>query len=352
MGVVRMVHSESGSDGVHYAKPALMMVAAAGVELLYDARMDIDQTPGIPTADRMMLVETFVRIVDAGSLSAAARLLATTQPTISRRLKTLEKSLGVRLLQRSTHAMKLTDDGMRCYERAKALIAGWQEFESEIRGAGDEPVGTLRVIAPHAFGQQQLVAPLAAYLARYPKMTVEWTLHDRTPNFIAEGIDCAIQVGALTDTSVVAIPLGAVPRIVVAAPGLLEGGAIPAHPDELARLPWIAASMFYRDEIDLVHAAGGDTVRMRIQPRLYTDNLYALRSAAVLGVGAAVASAWALREELESGRLLQLAPEWQAAPLPIHLIYPPARFYPARLRRFIDIMRVAVPQAFGITPPA
>jgi len=314
--------------------------------------MNIDQIPDGTATDRMMLVETFVRIVDAGSLSAAARLLATTQPTISRRLKTLEKSLGVRLLQRSTHAMKLTDDGMRCYARAKELIAGWQAFESEIRGAGDEPVGSLRVIAPHAFGQQQLVAPLADYLKRYPRMTVEWTLHDRTPDFIAEGIDCAIQVGALTDTSVVAIPLGAVPRIVVAAPSLLEGSAPPTHPDGLAQLPWIAASMFYRDEVDLAHARSGETVRMRIQPRLYTDNLYALRSAALLGLGAAVASSWALREELESGQLLQLAPDWEASPLPIHLIYPPARFYPARLRRFIDIMRVAVPQAFGITPPA
>ena len=296
-----------------------------------------------------MLVETFVRIVDAGSLSAAARLLETTQPTISRRLKTLEKSLGVRLLQRSTHAMTLTDDGMRCYARARELIAGWQAFESEIRGAGDEPVGSLRVIAPHAFGQQQLVAPLADYLARYPKMRVEWTLHDRTPDFIAEGIDCAIRVGTLADPSVVAIPLGAVPRIVVGAPGILDGGAIPAHPDQLARLPWLAASNFYRDEIVLTHAGTGDTVRMPIQPRLYTDNLYALRNAAILGVGAAVASSWAVREELDAGRLVQLAPEWEASALPIHLIYPPARFYPARLRRFIDIMRVAVPQAFGIT---
>jgi len=296
-----------------------------------------------------MLVETFVRIVDAGSLSAAARLLETTQPTISRRLKTLEKSLGVRLLQRSTHAMTLTDDGMRCYARARELIAGWQAFESEIRGASDEPVGLLRVIAPHAFGQQQLVAPLADYLARYPKMKVEWTLHDRTPDFIAEGIDCAIRVGTLTDPSVVAIPLGAVPRIVVGAPGILDGGAIPTHPDQLARLPWLASSNFYRDEIVLTHAGTGETVRMPIQPRLYTDNLYALRNAAILGVGAAVASSWAVREELDAGRLVQLAPEWEASALPIHLIYPPARFYPARLRRFIDIMRVAVPQAFGIT---
>lgn len=298
-----------------------------------------------------MLVETFVRIVDAGSLSAAARALATTQPTISRRLKALEKSLGVRLLQRSTHAMKLTDDGMRCYARAKELIAGWQEFESEIRGAVDEPVGMLRVVAPHAFGQQQLVTPLAAYLARYPRMTVDWTLHDRTPDFIGEGIDCAIRVGDITDPSVVAIRLGDVPRIVVAAPALLDGGALPAHPDELARLPWIAVSHFYRDEVTLTHARHGETARLDIRPRLYTDNLYAMRNAVVLGVGAAIGSRWALREELEAGRLVQLVPEWQAAPLPIWLIYPPARFYPARLRRFIDIMRVAVPQAFGIVAP-
>jgi DNA-binding transcriptional LysR family regulator len=299
----------------------------------------------------MMLVETFVRIVDAGSLSAAARALATTQPTISRRLKALEKSLGVRLLQRSTHAMKLTDDGMRCYARAKELIAGWQEFESEIRGAVDEPVGMLRVVAPHAFGQQQLVAPLAEYLARYPRMTVDWTLHDRTPDFIGEGIDCAIRVGDIPDPSVVAIRLGDVPRIVVGSPALLDGGPLPAHPDELARLPWIAVSHFYRDEVALTHAARGETVRLPIQPRLYTDNLYAMRNAVVLGVGAAIGSRWALREELDAGRLVQLVPEWQASPLPIWLIYPPARFYPARLRRFIDIMRVAVPQAFGVVAP-
>jgi DNA-binding transcriptional LysR family regulator len=84
---------------------------------------------------------------------------------------------------------------------------------------------------------------------------------------------------------------------------------------------------------------------------MFTDNLYAMRSSALLGVGAALGSSWALREELAAGRLVQLTPEWEAAPLPIHLIYPPARFYPARLRRFIDIMKVAVPQAFGILPP-
>jgi DNA-binding transcriptional LysR family regulator len=314
--------------------------------------MNIELSSDDSTTNRMMLVETFVRIVDAGSLSAAARLLGTTQPTVSRRLKALEKSLGVRLLQRSTHAMTLTDDGMRCYQRARELITGWQEFESEIRGAGDEPVGLLRVIAPHAFGQQQLVAPLADYLRRYPRMTVDWTLHDRTPDFIGEGIDCAIRVEEAPDESMVAIRLGEVPRIVVAAPSVLAGRPVPSHPDELAQLPWIAQSHFYRDQIGLSHAGSGTTVLVQMKPRLYTDNLYAMRSAAVLGVGVGVGSYWALEEELEAGRLLQLVPEWQAPPLPIWLVYPPARFYPARLRRFIDIMRVAIPQALGIAAPA
>ncbi|WP_296946492.1 LysR family transcriptional regulator [uncultured Massilia sp.] len=312
--------------------------------------MNLEKFSDDTSTNRMMLVETFVRIVDAGSLSAAARLLGTTQPTVSRRLKALETSLGVRLLQRSTHAMTLTDDGMRCYQRARELIAGWQAFESEIRGAGDEPVGLLRVIAPHAFGQQQLVAPLAEYLKRYPRMTVEWTLHDRTPDLIGAGIDCVIRVGDDPPPDMVAIRLGEVPRIVVAASSLLDGRGMPAHPDALPALPWIAASNFYRDEVVLSHAASGATVRLAIRPRLYTDNLYTLRNAALLGVGVALGSHWALHDELDTGRLVQLVPQWQATPLPIWLIYPPARFYPARLRRFIEIMRVAVPQAFGIAP--
>jgi DNA-binding transcriptional LysR family regulator len=336
-------------DGAIIAQCTSGTVDAANVKLLYDGRMSSPLNLNISTLDRMILVETFVRIVDAGSLSAAARLLETTQPTISRRLKTLEKSLGVRLLQRSTHAMKLTDDGMRCYARAKELIAGWQEFESEIRGAGDEPVGTLKVVAPHAFGQQQLVAPLAEYLGRYPQMTVEWLLHDRTPDFIAEGIDCAIRVGVEPDPNLVALRLGRVPRIVVAAPSLVAGAALPLSPDDLMRLPWLSQTNFYRDEIALTHGDSSVTTQLRFKPRLYTDNLYALRNAAVLGLGVAVTSLWAVREELARGELEAIAPDWAASPLPVDLVYPPARFYPARLRRFIDIMRVAVPQAFGIS---
>lgn len=305
-----------------------------------------DPAPALASAtgtDRMLLVETFVRIVEAGSLSAAALQLGATQPTVSRRLQLLERTLGVRLLQRSTHAIRLTDDGQRCYERAKALMATWQSFESDVRGAGEELAGTLRVVAPHAFGQNQFMEPLAKYLQQYPGMRVEWLLHDRVPDFVAENIDCAIKVGPVSDPSVVAVKLGEVPRSVMAAPSLLAGGPVPQHPAELARLPWLALRTFYRDEVCLRHAQTGEVARFDIQPRLSTDGLYALRKAAVLGLGVGIASAWALRDELASGQLVLLAPDWQAAPLPVHLVYAPSRLQPARLRRFIETMREYLP---------
>ncbi|CAN7166424.1 LysR family transcriptional regulator [Variovorax sp. LjRoot290] len=306
--------------------------------------------PGSPSAsaDRIALMQTFVRIVEAGSLSAAAAQMGSTQPTVSRRLQVLERSLGVRLLQRSTHAMKLTEDGERCFERAKELLANWEAFEADLRGTGDEPEGSLRVIAPHAFGQSQLVEPLARFLRRYPRVTVEWLLHDDTQDFIANGIDCAIQIGEVSDPALVAIKLAEVPRIVVAAPSVLAGAPVPAHPSELAGLPWLALRTYYRNEVTLTHAASGETHRFAIRPRMSTDSLLALRHAAVLGLGAGVGSAWLLTEDLAQGRLIQLAPQWCAAPLPVYVVYPHARFYPARLRRFVEAMREAMPAVVGM----
>ncbi len=291
------------------------------------------------SSDRIDLMQTFVHIVEAGSLSAAAVQMGATQPTVSRRLQALERLLGVRLLSRSTHGMKLTEDGAHCFDRAKELLANWHAFEADLRGVGDEPEGTLRVIAPHAFGQQLLVGPLADYLRRYPQVSVEWLLHDRRPDFIAEGIDCAIQVGDVIDPGVVAIKLSEVPRIVVAAPSVLAGIPMPRHASELATLPWLALRTFYRTEIQLAHSPSGEVCRVPMRPRMSTDSLYALRSAAVLGLGVAVGSTWLLADDLAQGRLVQLVPDWHASPLPVHLVYPHARFYPAKLRRFIETIK-------------
>jgi DNA-binding transcriptional LysR family regulator len=301
------------------------------------------------SGDRIELLHTFVRIVEAGSLSAAAEQLAATQPTISRRLQALERQLGVRLLQRTTHSMRLTLDGERCYERARELLSNWASFESDMRGVSDEPEGVLRVIVPHAFGQARLIAPLAQYLLRYPRMQVEWLLHDdrAIQDYIAAGIDCAIQVGEVTDPGLVAIRLSQVPRIVAAAPALLGGAPLPQDPGELAELPWLALRTYYRNEVTLSHADSGKRRRFAIAPRFSTDSLFALRSAMQHGLGVGIASAWVLADDLASGTLVRLAPQWRAAPLPVSLVYPYARFYPARLRRFAELIREGAPAIFG-----
>jgi len=308
------------------------------------------------STDRIELMRTFVRIVEAGSLSAVASQLGATQPTVSRRLQALERSLGLRLLQRSTHAMKLTEDGQRCYARAKEMLASWDVFEAELRGAGDEPEGLLRVVAPHAFGQALLIAPLTDFLRRHPRVTADWRLHDRAPDFIAEGIDCAIQVGEVSDPGLVAIRLAQVPRIVVAAPSVLAGRPLPRHAEELGSLPWLALSTYYRNEVVLRHETADSSgmernvervARVPIQPQLSTDSLFALRSAALLGLGVCIASAWAVAEDVAQGRLLHLAPAWQAAPLPVSLVYPYAPHYPAKLRRFVEHIRQTTPAAMG-----
>lgn len=291
------------------------------------------------SVDRIELMKTFVHIVEAGSLSAAAAQMGATQPTISRRLQALERSLGLRLLRRSTHAMKLTEDGERCYERAKALLANWEAFEADLRGAGDAPEGTLRVVVPHALGQHLLVGPMVDYLNAHPRVNIEWLLHDRRPDFVAEGIDCAIQVGEVTEPGLIALKLSEVPRIVVGAPSILKGRPLPDHAADLAALPWLALQTFYRTELLLTHAGSGEDYRVPLRPRMSTDNLNALHNAALRGLGACAASAWIFHDDIAQGRLVQLAPEWRASSLPVYLIYPHANFYPAKLRRFIDIMR-------------
>ncbi len=294
-----------------------------------------------PSLDRLALMQTFVRIVEAGSLSAAALQMNATQPTISRRLKALEASLGLTLLHRTTHAMTLTEAGARYFERAKDLLAAWGEFESGLRGVIDEPQGMLRVVAPHAFGQHHLVGPLSEYLERYPKVSVEWLLHDAPLNFVEQGVDCAIRVGAISDLSVVALKLAEVPRIVVGSPALLGGHPTPRTPDDLAGLPWLALRPFYRNEVTLRDADGAEA-SIAIQPRIASDSLYAIRSALLRDVGIAVVSAWVVEDELKRGALVQLAPNWEAPPLPVYLMYPYAAHYPAKLRSFVDFMRHAM----------
>lgn len=301
--------------------------------------------------DRVELMRTFVRIVETGSLSAAARQLSTTQATVSRRLQSLETLLGARLLLRTTHATRLTDDGERCYQHARRVIDSWLALEDEVGQAEDEPVGVLRVRAPHAFGQEQLLKPLTEFLQRYPQLSVEWMLNDKSVDFLSDNIDCAIRVGAEVDPATVSVQLAEVPRSVVASPALLARFPKVNKPEDLQALPWIAISTFYQRHVELFDGAAQPT-RIAITPRLSTDSLYVARNTALTGLGVALVSSWTVKEDIQEGRLIPLLPEWQPTALPVHLVYPWSRYYPARLRRFLEMMKQVMPGIAGMRKPA
>lgn len=299
--------------------------------------------------DRVELMRTFIRIVESGSLSSAARQLETTQATISRRLQSLESLLGAKLILRSTHAMKLTDDGERCYQHARHVVDAWLALEDELQLTDDQPVGTLRVRAPHAFGQEQLLMPLIGFLADHPQLSVEWMLNDKNVDFMSDNIDCAIRVGAEVDPSTVSVLLAEVPRCTVASPELLAKFPEITHPQMMSALPWIAISTFYQHDVTLRHQE--ESVTFSLVPRLSTDSLYVAKNAALAGLGIAIVSSWTVEEDLAQGRLVELLPDWQAAALPVHLVYPWARYYPTRLRKFLDLMREVMPKIAGMQLP-
>ena len=301
--------------------------------------------------DRIELMRTFIRIVEAGSLSSAARQLETTQATVSRRLQSLESMLGSRLILRTTHAMKLTDDGERCYQHARQVVDAWLALEDEMSIADERPVGVLRVRAPHAFGQQQLLGPLVSFLQRYPQLAVEWMLNDKTVDFLSDNIDCAIRVGAEVDPATVSVLLAEVPRSLVVAPELLSRYPALAIPQDLSRLPWVAISTFYQHEVELQHQEDSRELSFGIVPCLSTDSVYVARNTALAGLGAAIVSSWAVTEDIAAGRLIEPFPQWRASPLAVHLVYPWARYYRTRLRKFLDLMREVMPQVAGMQRP-
>lgn len=307
------------------------------------ARPDVDAL----VLDRIGLMQTYLRIVEAGSLSAAARQLGTTQPTVSRRLQALERALGVRLIQRSTHGLTLTPDGEHCWRRGQALLTQWLDFEGELRRQRAEPEGLLRVAVPHAFGQEQLIGPLADFLRQHGRVEVEWVLRDDVQRPAAEGYDCVLQVGALRDPSLVAVPLGAVRRVLVAAPSLIDAHGTPEAPAALASWPWLALSTYYRREVVLV-GPDEQIVVVPMRPRVATNNLYALRALARAGVGVSLSSAWQVADDVAAGRLQRLLPGWHGEPLPVWLAYPQASHYPARLTRFVELARGAIRE--GLAP--
>ena len=301
--------------------------------------------------NHIALMGTFVRILEAGSLSAAAKQLSTTQPTISRQLRALENYLGLQLFNRSTHGMSFTEAGRRYYEHTRGLLQDLEAFESGLRGEATSPTGLLRVVVPTAFGQGWLVELANRYLEAFPGMRVEWQLTEAPVSFAEQAIDCVIRVGEPTDESAIARPLGEVRRVLAAAPALLDRHGKIEQPEDLPKLPWVALSTYYQNKLDL-HDGHGNLREVAINPRFVADHIFSTLTAARLGIGAVLISEWAVRADLASGNLVRILPSWSGTAVPVYLIYPRTKFYSAKLRRFVEVIEATVPGFLSAEPAA
>lgn len=284
-------------------------------------------------------MKTYIKIVESKNLSQAAIGLKTTQPTVSRRLKTLESILDLVLIQRSTHQMKMTEEGRLFYFQAKEIVEIWDSLEAQMSGAKLSPKGTLRVQAPHALGIKKLSAILQEYINLYPQVDIEWRLSDRSPDFLSEDLDCAIKVGVIDDPSVVAVKLFDIPRLLVCSKSYAKNIKSLKTPDSLSALSWLAFKNHYTNEISLIHQKKKLKSNLRLTPRLITDNLFVMKEMLLSSMGIGVISKWMIEKELKDGSLVNLCPDWKADDQPVYLIYPQSTLKPAKLQKFIDLMK-------------
>ncbi|MCK6454827.1 MAG: LysR family transcriptional regulator [Alphaproteobacteria bacterium] len=287
----------------------------------------------------------FAAVVEAGSLSAAARRLGLSKAAVSDRLRRLEAALGARLLHRTTRRLSLTAAGEACHAHSQRMAA---EAEAAMRAAGAlhaEPRGTLRVAAPTTFAPLHIVPALPAFRARYQQVSVELSVATHAIDLVAEGFDLAIRIGRLPDSRLVARRLAVQRLVVCGAPGYLERRGAPATPGGLERhdaleftpLGWRAAW----------HMTGpdGGSRRVAIRPALRSDAGEALLAAAIGGMGLAFLPNWMVAPALAAGALVQVLPAWSSRPVPIQAVHAGGRELAARTRLFLDHLALHLARA-------
>lgn len=301
------------------------------------------------TFDDLSLLRAFVAIVEGGSISAAARNLKLTQPTLSRHLAALEAACGVALLRRDTHSMSLTESGHRLLADARAMLLLAEESEQRMRDERQQLRGHMRLFATIDFGQGIVSRAVAAFLAAHPGVTAELVLSNRALHMIQEGCDAGVVVGGLTDESVVARPIVLLPRYPAAAPQLVAARKPVRTPADLAHWPWLALAggQFGGSQEVTLQGPGGRRQQLAIKPVMTSEGITSLREAALTGLGLAVLPDWLVREDVASGRLLRLLPKWQGNPLAAQVVYPGQRMLPVRVRAFIDFALEYIGAALG-----
>jgi len=296
-------------------------------------------------ADVLTEMSVFSRVVAAGSLSSAARELGLSPAMVSRRLSALEARLGVRLLNRTTRTLRLTDEGANYYDTCSRLLSEIDEAEAAVSAGRIEPRGALKVALPASFGNRHIAPLVPRFAERYPNVKLALSLSDRTVNIIEEGFDLAVRIAHLEDSSLAARRLAPNRRVVCASPAYLRRYGMPRTPQDLAGHNCITSTDFSMnwDYTDPGGAAGA----VRVTGRYACDNWEVLREWALAGLGVALKSTWDVRQHLEDGSLVPLFPGYTfGSDVAIYAVYPHRRHLPAKTRVFIEFLA----ESFGPEP--
>ncbi len=285
--------------------------------------------------DRLRVMEMFVRVVEMGSFSAAARDLHMGQPAISKAIAGLEERLGVRLLVRSSRHLAPTEAGSVFYARALRVLTEVNEAEAAAQSAGTGLEGRLRISAPVTFARLHVVPKLGAFLESHPKLRLELVMEDRPIDLVAEHIDAALRLGALSDSALVARKVTQGERLVVASPAYLARRGVPRTP----------ADLLEHDAIIYDQSSGGEAWRFQrgteetsvhIQRRFTLSSAEGVRAAVIAGQGFAIASRWMFAPELASGEVVSVLDEWTLPSMDLWVIYPSGRLTSTKARAFVQ----------------
>ncbi|WP_372659342.1 LysR family transcriptional regulator [Hydrogenophaga sp.] len=287
--------------------------------------------------DKFRAMETFVHIADAGSLTAAAWAMGASLPAVVRSLAAYEADLGVRLFNRTTRRISLTLEGRNHLESCRRLLAAVHDAEAALKDDAHEPAGQLHLTAPVLFGEMHVTPIVARFVQQHPQMRCRVVLLDRVVNLLEEGFDLGIRIGELDDSSLVAVPLGQIRRVVVASPGFLRQHGVPQHPNDLLDANCVRHAGHtptwgvFRD--------GNKSLKLAVNGNLEFNHIAPAVQACVAGVGLGQFLSYQVAPMLEQGQLQTVLEDFEDAPRPIQLVYPHARLLPTRTRVFIDSIR-------------
>jgi len=302
--------------------------------------------------DRLQAMEMFVRVVETGSFSKAAAEFNTTQPTVTKQVAATEARLKVRLLNRNTRGVSLTESGALYYDKCKTIVRETQEAERIVQLREGETQGLLRIGTSVGFGRRVVVPLALEFMRRHPQAQIDLSVEDRYVDLVAQGIDVAIRLGKLADSSLGARFLGVNPWTMVAAPGYLKAHGTPRRAQDLSAHVALIYSSVVGDDVWHLHTPRGEPVTVPVSGRLRSNNVSAVLAAARAGLGIALMPRYVASDSLAAGQVSEVLADHALAEQEIHAVFPSPKLVPGKVSSFVAFLQGRFGERWWAAAPA